>query len=74
MIGQLWGSPILISNRYWELALSPGVKWPEDGADNSTPSSVEIKNVWSFTSITPIHLHGMVLKHRDNYFTFISKI
>jgi hypothetical protein len=25
------------------------------------PSSAEVKNAWSYTSIPPIHLHGVVL-------------
>jgi hypothetical protein len=48
------------------------VKWPACEADHLPPSSAEVKNVWSYTSILPIRLNGMVLsweKHRDN-FTF----
>jgi hypothetical protein len=30
-------------------------------ADHSPPSSAEVKNVWSYTSTPPIHLHGEVL-------------
>jgi hypothetical protein len=41
--------------------LSLGVKWPGLEADHSHPSSAEVKNVWSYTSTSPIHLHGMVL-------------
>jgi hypothetical protein len=32
--------------------------WRE--ADHSLPSSVEVKNAWSYTSTSPISLHGMV--------------
>jgi len=42
-------------------ALIPGLKRPEFEADHSTPSSAEIKNVWSYTSTPPIRLHGVVL-------------
>jgi hypothetical protein len=31
-------------------ALSLGVKRPEREADNSPPSSAEVKNAWSYTS------------------------
>jgi hypothetical protein len=37
-----------------------GVKRPAREADNSPPSSAEVKNAWSYTSITPIRLHGVV--------------
>jgi hypothetical protein len=30
-------------------------------ADHSLPSSVEVKNAWSYTSTPPIRLHGAVL-------------
>jgi hypothetical protein len=39
----------------------PGVKRPGREADHSPPSSVEVKNVWSYTSTPPIFLHGVVL-------------
>jgi len=42
-------------------ALSLGIKWPVCKADNSPPSSAEVKNVWNYTSTSPICLHGMVL-------------
>jgi len=31
-------------------ALSPEVKWPGREADNSPPSSAEVKNAWRYTS------------------------
>jgi hypothetical protein len=37
--------------------LSMGVKWPRHEADHSLPSSVEVKNVQSYTSTH----HGVVL-------------
>jgi len=46
---QLWGSPSLLSNRYWG-ALSPGVKWLGHEADHLAPSSAEDKNAWSCMS------------------------
>jgi hypothetical protein len=42
-------------------ALSLRVKWLGCEADSSPPSGAEIKNVWSYTSIPPICLYGMVL-------------
>jgi len=30
-------------------------------ADHSPPSSVEVKNTWSYTSTPPIRLHGVEL-------------
>jgi hypothetical protein len=42
-------------------ALSVGVKRPGREADHSPPSSVEVKNEWSYTSTPPVCLHGMVL-------------
>jgi hypothetical protein len=51
-----------------------GIKRPGREADHSVLSSAEVKNVWTYTSLPPIRLHGVVLslkkKHRDN-FTFI---
>jgi len=45
----------------WVLgALSKGVKWPGCD-DHSLPSSAMFKNVWSYTSTPPIHLHDVVL-------------
>jgi hypothetical protein len=42
-------------------ALSVGVKRQGREADHSPPSSAKVKNVWSCTSTSPIHLHGVVL-------------
>jgi hypothetical protein len=41
-------------------ALSPAVKRPGHEVDHLPPSSVEIKNAWSYTS-TPVRLYGVVL-------------
>jgi hypothetical protein len=42
-------------------ALSLGVKRPGREADHSPPSSTDVKNAWSYTSIPPICLHGVLL-------------
>jgi hypothetical protein len=42
-------------------ALSLGIKQPERQADHLPPSTAEVKNAWSYTSIPPIRLHGVVL-------------
>jgi hypothetical protein len=42
-------------------ALSLEVKRPGHEAHHSPPSSVEVKNEWSYTSTPPIRLHGVVL-------------
>jgi hypothetical protein len=42
-------------------ALSLRVKRPGCEAEHSPPSSAEVKNAWSYTSIPPIRLHGVVL-------------
>jgi hypothetical protein len=42
----------------------------ENDTAEDFPSSVEVKNAWSYTSTLQIRLHGMCLvKHRDT-FTF----
>jgi hypothetical protein len=38
-----------------------GVKRPGREADHPPPYSAELKNVWSYTSIPPLILHGVVL-------------
>jgi hypothetical protein len=42
-------------------ALSLGVKRSGREADHPSLSSAEVKNVWSYTSIPPIRLQGVVL-------------
>jgi hypothetical protein len=42
-------------------ALSIGVNRPGGEADHSPPSSVEVKNAWSYTSIPTIRLHSVML-------------
>jgi hypothetical protein len=39
----------------------PGVKRPGREADHSPPTSVEVKNAWSYISTLPRRLHGVVL-------------
>jgi hypothetical protein len=39
----------------------PGGKQPGCKADHLPPSSAEVKKVWSYTSTSPVHIHGMVL-------------
>jgi hypothetical protein len=41
---------------------SLGIKRPGREADHSLPSSVEIKNAWSYTSTPPVGLHDVVLR------------
>jgi hypothetical protein len=40
---------------------SLGVKRPGREADNTPPSSAEVKNAWGCISILPIRFHGVVL-------------
>jgi len=40
---------------------SSGVKWLGCEADHSPPSSAVVKNTWSYTSTSSVHLHGVVL-------------
>jgi hypothetical protein len=42
-------------------ALSLEIKRQGREADQSPPSSTEVKNTWSYTSTPPIPLHGVVL-------------
>jgi len=52
----LWGSPSLQFNGYRRFF--PGVKRPGRKVNHSPPSSVEVKNMWCFTSTTSIRLQG----------------
>jgi hypothetical protein len=47
---QLWGPHSLLSSGYKRL-FQLEVKWPRLKADFSPPSSTEVKNVWSYTSL-----------------------
>jgi len=58
---------------------SSSLKRPVRDADNSPPSSAEVKNARSYTYPPPIRLPGLCLvKHRDNfplpYLTFLGLI
>jgi hypothetical protein len=58
----------------WEPgAISLGVKRPGREADHPPPSSAEVKNAWSYTSIPEyVFMAWCLVKHRDNFtFTFI---
>jgi hypothetical protein len=46
----------------------PGVKRPESEADQSHPSSAEVKNAWSYNS-TPqyVFMAWCLVKHRGNF-------
>jgi hypothetical protein len=49
----------------------PGVKQPGREADHSPPSSVEVKNIWSYTSTQPyVFMAWYLVKRKD--FTFIK--
>jgi hypothetical protein len=37
------------------------IKWPRREADHSLSSSAQVNNAWSYTSTSPIRLHGVVL-------------
>jgi len=50
--------------------VSRRVERPGRDADHSPPSSVEIKNEWSYTSTLPMRLHGVF---RDNH-TFLPTL
>jgi hypothetical protein len=55
--------------------ISLGVKEPGRETDHSSPSSAEIKNVWSYTS-TPqfVFMAWCLVKHQDNFtFTFMTQ-
>jgi hypothetical protein len=53
-------------------ALSLGVKRPRREADHLPPSSVEVKNAWSYTS-TPqyVFMAWCLVKHRDNFTLYL---
>jgi hypothetical protein len=73
---RLWGPPSLLFTRY-QLTLSLEVQRTGRESDHSPPSSVEVKNVWSYTSTPPIRLHGMCSvekeKHMDNFISSRSQ-
>jgi hypothetical protein len=49
------------------LSLQPlGVKWLKHEDDHASPSSAKVKNACSFSYMSPVHLHGMVLRPRGH--------
>jgi hypothetical protein len=46
-------------NEWIQAALSLGIKRPGRQADHSPPSSAEIKNAWSYTSVPPYVLMAL---------------
>jgi hypothetical protein len=63
---RLWSPASLLSKGYW--GPFPRLKRPGREADHSLPSSVEVKNAWSYTS-TPqyVFMEWYLVKHKDNY-------
>jgi len=47
-------------------AVTPGVKRPGRESDHSPPSGAEVTNAWSYTSTSPIRLHGVVLSFKKS--------
>jgi hypothetical protein len=52
---------------------SPGVKRPVHEADNSPPSSVEVKNAWSYSSTPPYVMSWYLIKHKIRLRGFVLK-
>jgi hypothetical protein len=48
-------------------ALYLGIKQPEHKVDHSSPQSPEIRNMWSFISMSLIGLNDMVIRHEGNF-------
>jgi hypothetical protein len=63
---RLWGPP--------NGALSSGLKWSENEADDSFPPSTEVINVSSFTFTPLIHLNGIVHKHKETFASLCKSI
>jgi hypothetical protein len=55
---RLWDPPRLILNGYKDTLPRRKGGGGERKVDHSLPSSAEVKNEWSYTSTTPICLHG----------------
>jgi len=49
-----------------------GVRWVGRDIDHSPSSSAEVKNEWSYTSTSPICLHGMDRENFNFYLKFIT--
>jgi hypothetical protein len=63
------GSLSLLSSGYrGPRTLPPGVKRPGREVDNSPPSNVEVKKMWSYTSISSyVFMAWCLVKHRKNF-------
>jgi hypothetical protein len=59
---RLWGLPSLLNNGYL-----PRGKLVKPGADFSVSCSAGVKSAWSFIFPSSIHLHDVMLRHRDNF-------
>jgi len=58
----LWGPLSLLSSGYGGRGLfCPGIKQPGHEADHLLPSTVKVKNAWSYTSTPPVCLYDAVL-------------
>jgi hypothetical protein len=53
--------PAYSPSQWKQEALTLGLKWPDREAQHSPPSSAELKNEESYTSVPPIRLNGVVL-------------
>jgi hypothetical protein len=52
-------------------SLSLRVKRPGREADHSPPTSVKVKNAWSYNFTSPIRLHGLVLKAQRQLYLYL---
>jgi len=66
-LDRYWGPLCLLSNGY--RGYCTGIKRPGRDADHSPSFSAEVKNEWSYTSTSPVCLHG-VDRHTFTLFTF----
>jgi hypothetical protein len=54
-------------------ALSPRIKRPRCKGDHSPPSSAEVKNAWSYTSITPyVFMAWCLVRHRTRLHAWLN--
>jgi hypothetical protein len=67
-----------MGNAPWELFFE---KWPGHEADHSPPSSVKVKNSWSYTSSVPyigiicayVFMAQCLIKHKNNFTITLKK-
>ena len=52
-----WVQPSLLCNRYW--VSFPGVEQLGHGVDQLPPPSTKVKERMSYTSLSPLGLHGL---------------